>query len=364
MRVIERDATGRGGVTVALGVLAACLIVAPSPGGGAEPRALRLAGFTVGERPGGAGDQAPATEAPPGPAPAEQEEPQPQGEGAVDSLIREFMSTSESIEGRRGDQPVAMDRTQGGQPALYSVLAATKADNPLLTRQCRRQAAEFSVAKLQRSLGLAGEGEGAVIGAAAEHIQRHVETIAGMGGQVDFSQYLRMIAECREFCAPLVAHLVRCHTLSVARHDHGIVLFEYDRYDLDPRYVRPSGLLARVAEALRADPERRVLLVGRASKIGDLRYNRRLSGQRALAVRDALMEQGIAGDWIQTTWFGWEPPQITAAMAREYGLQHLYGRFGPAKLNQSVVVVLYSPSPDREARPRPRRLAPTSGPAG
>ena len=64
-----------------------------------------------------------------------------------------------------------------------------------------------------------------------------------------------------------------------------------------PSPVEPYGFLD-------ARPDDKVLLIGRASKIGDLRYNRRLSGQRALAVRDVLLAKGVAANRIETLWLG------------------------------------------------------------
>jgi len=306
---------------------------------------FRLAGFDVAEEPAGGREKGSAASEPTdgdaaGNASAETD-------SEVDSLIREFMTTSESIRGREGDDPVSVDSTTANQPALYSVLTATKDDNPLLTRRCKREAAEFSVDRLAESLGLESGAES--VKAAARHIQGHIDDIERMGGDISYSQYLRTIANCEEFCAPLVAHLLQCHTLSVARLDHGVVLFDFDRHRVDAGYLGEAGLLTRVAEMLRSDPGLKVFLVGRASKIGNLRYNRRLSAQRTLEVRDALTARGIGEERIETSWFGWEPPQLTAAMAREYGLGGLYERVGRASLNQSVMVILYPGEPGIDA---------------
>ena len=82
-------------------------------------------------------------------------------------------------------------------------------------------------------------------------------------------------------------------------------------------------------------------LIGRASRIGDLRYNRRLSSHRAVAVRDRLIHLGVDPARLETMWFGWEPPQLSAWVADQYGMRDLYDRVGELQLNQSVVAVVY-----------------------
>jgi len=82
-------------------------------------------------------------------------------------------------------------------------------------------------------------------------------------------------------------------------------------------------------------------VIGRASRIGDLRYNRRLPGQRALAAKDLLVARGVPEERIRTQWFGWEPPQISTDVAYEYGMKDLFEREGPLRMNQSVMLVVY-----------------------
>jgi outer membrane protein OmpA-like peptidoglycan-associated protein len=156
---------------------------------------------------------------------------------------------------------------------------------------------------------------------------------------ISYSDYLREISECRSFCAPVVARLMQCQVLSVARNPHGIVLFDLDSSSVDTRYR--NGALSNVVTQLGKDPARRVALIGRASLLGDLRYNRRLSAQRALAVRDRLIDLGIEPARLETMWFGWEPPQLSAWVADQYGMRDLFERVGELHINQSVVAVVY-----------------------
>ncbi len=321
-----------------------------APIAGAKADRLILAGIIPAQKPPNASDQ-PSPDRPAKEQSSDSQRDDEQDE-QLEGLIKEFMSTGKEIQGWPGDEPVPMRRTEGGKPALYQVLKATRNENPMLSKRCRRQAMDFSVNKLRRKLGL--KDDTAALRAAAKHIQDHIDKIGKMGGKISYSQYLQRIADCQEFCAPLVANLVQCHVLSVARLEHGIVLFDFNSHQLNPTYLSSeNGLLKAVAARLHADPDRKVFLIGRASKIGNLRYNRRLSGLRAFAIRDALIEEGVPSQRIETTWFGWEPPQVDNFIAHEYGVQRLFNQVGTQKMNQSVVVVLYSGSGATNRRMQP-----------
>ena len=270
--------------------------------------------------------------------------PPSHGEGAgaaskyspeIEQLIEEFMSTGEAIAGRPGGQDSVKFPGPGNKPNYFQALMVTQAENPLLEEQCKKEALQLSVDALQIAQGL--RSEEAALRAAAEHMREHQDFIKSH--EVSYSGYLKEIGECREFCGPLVAHLMKCQVLSVARSSHGIVLFDFDSDAVEPRYG--EGVIARVSGELDGNGERNVVLIGRASKIGDLKYNRRLSARRTLAVRDRLLELDVPEERIHTMWFGWEPPQIGAWVAKEYGLEDLYLAKGELLLNQSVMVVLY-----------------------
>ncbi|TVQ96385.1 MAG: OmpA family protein [Spirochaetaceae bacterium] len=68
----------------------------------------------------------------------------------------------------------------------------------------------------------------------------------------------------------------------------------YDiRFDADSARIRPesSGALSRVAEFLRANPNRRYFIVGHAAGIGDFTTGLSLSRDRAAAVLNELVER-------------------------------------------------------------------------
>lgn len=285
-------------------------------------------------------DAVPAPRVAPTPAPASEPDlaippDVPTETPPLESLMDEFMATSRAI----ADQPGASEPTEfpgpPGKPNWYQSLRVTRDENPLLERECKEQAVRVSVDALAAHEGV--EGEQAALREAAEHMRMHQQFI--QNEDISHADYLRAIAECTSFCAPLVAQLIQCHILSVARLEHGIVLFDLGSDVVEPGFR--SGLLETVSQKLAAEPERKTVLIGRASRIGDLRLNRTLSARRALAVKDALMASGVAGERIETMWFGWEPPQISVPIASEYGLSDLFETAGLEKINQSVVVVVY-----------------------
>lgn len=244
----------------------------------------------------------------------------------LDHLVDQFLTTGKAIEQRAGGtEPI-----QGG---WYDTLIVTKSDNPLLERGCQRDALQGAVDRLAEAKHL--DHHQAII-AAQEHMSQRQAFLTKNG--ISYAGYLKEVAKCRDFCAPLVASLIQCHILAVSKHPHGIVLFPYDSFEVDRRYI--GGMLNTVKDRLQ-DPGLEVLLIGRASNIGDLHYNRRLSGQRALAVSDQLQEKGVPPERIKVMWFGWEPPQIDERVAQEYGIEDLYNNIGNHGLNQSVVIVLY-----------------------
>lgn len=255
----------------------------------------------------------------------------------LQNLIDEFVSTSSDIKGRPGGETAVDFKAASGRPNWFQVLLVTRDDNPLMSRACKQQAVRFSVDSMRQAMGI--EDDDKALKAAAMHIQEHLQF--AQRNRVSYSDYLKALAECREFCAPLVAQLANCHILSVARRTHGIVLFPFDSAELDRRYREQGSIVTRIRQHLDASPQSKVLLIGRASKVGSLKYNRRLAAQRVLSVRDALLEKGVHPERIETMWFGWEPPQITPFVAAEYGLKTLMAREGARRMNQSVMMVLY-----------------------
>ena len=73
------------------------------------------------------------------------------------------------------------------------------------------------------------------------------------------------------------------------------VHFEFDQSELRPE---DRTILTSNAEWLKAHPDVMITLEGNADERGDIVYNVVLSGERAMAVRDALVEMGVSPDRI------------------------------------------------------------------
>ena len=81
----------------------------------------------------------------------------------------------------------------------------------------------------------------------------------------------------------------------------GDVLFDLDKASLAPGAARN---IAKIAEFMRSYPERRAVIEGHTDSMGEDEYNMDLSRERAMAVRDALVNAGIKTSRLSTQGFG------------------------------------------------------------
>lgn len=249
--------------------------------------------------------------------------------------LNELFATSKTIGDQPGGDASVVFDGEYGDPRWLQGLTVTKSDNPMLEQACRRQAVQGVTEQAAHAMHI--EGDEMALQQMLAHMDEHTSFIREH--DISYADYLRSLAECETYCAPLVSALMQCHILSVARKPHGIVLFELGSSRVNPSYN--VGVINEMVTSFEQTADASILLVGRASQIGDLRYNRRLSGERSLAVRDQLIEAGVPLERIRPIWFGWEPPQIDDFIAEEYGLADLYQTYGKDELNQSVVMVLF-----------------------
>jgi len=93
------------------------------------------------------------------------------------------------------------------------------------------------------------------------------------------------------------------------------VYFEFDRAELLPE---AQQILHQVAALAKQESGVRVMLVGKADRAGSDGYNMRLSKRRADVVRNALTQDGVPPNRIDTKWVGErEPPVPTPDGVRE-----------------------------------------------
>ena len=96
---------------------------------------------------------------------------------------------------------------------------------------------------------------------------------------------------------------------SVAKGQFQPVYFGFDSYSVEPA---ESSKIQAVSSALSAGSER-MIIAGFTDERGTQEYNRGLGERRAQAVRQALIDAGIASDRIQTVSFGSEMPADPAS---------------------------------------------------
>jgi peptidoglycan-associated lipoprotein len=83
-------------------------------------------------------------------------------------------------------------------------------------------------------------------------------------------------------------------------------------FDFDSAVVKKSehSKIDKVASALKAQPTACVEIEGHCDERGTEEYNRALGERRALAVRDYLIQSGLAGDRIFTISYGEDKPAV------------------------------------------------------
>jgi peptidoglycan-associated lipoprotein len=104
---------------------------------------------------------------------------------------------------------------------------------------------------------------------------------------------------------------------SVAKGQFSPVYFGYDSYAVSPA---EASKVQQVATALKDTPSNRLIVAGFTDERGTQEYNRGLGERRAQAVRQALIDAGIAADRIQTVSFGSEMPADPASNEQAWAL--------------------------------------------
>jgi outer membrane protein OmpA-like peptidoglycan-associated protein len=103
--------------------------------------------------------------------------------------------------------------------------------------------------------------------------------------------------------------------LQADRTERGLVVTLGDEilFDVDEAELKPGGMqrLARVAEFLRQNPDRNVLIEGHTDSTAPDAYNLALSQRRANAVEDFLIAQGVDPTRISATGYGERQPIAT-----------------------------------------------------
>lgn len=78
----------------------------------------------------------------------------------------------------------------------------------------------------------------------------------------------------------------------------GDVLFDTGQATLKPGAY---ATIDRLAQALQASPDRKVIIEGHTDSVGTDEFNQQLSERRAMAVQSALMQRGVSGGQISSS---------------------------------------------------------------
>jgi outer membrane protein OmpA-like peptidoglycan-associated protein len=87
-----------------------------------------------------------------------------------------------------------------------------------------------------------------------------------------------------------------------------LILFPTASNSLTPE---AQGIVKQAAEILKANPTIKVRLDGHTDDIGNRRVNDELSAGRAITVRDALVNLGIASDRVSYGYHGYADPKVS-----------------------------------------------------
>jgi len=148
------------------------------------------------------------------------------------------------------------------------------------------------------------------------------------------------IAVCEKVCHAAFSAVTARHVAKVSQLVHNVIFFTTGSSQLDSASRRD---VRHVVDLLsnRLYSGQRILLIGRASRLGAHGYNMALSERRVHAVRDELLRWGVEPERIKTFWLGWEPPDLTRHIAQLYRIPGYLFDDDEVKLNQSVEMVLY-----------------------
>ncbi len=205
-----------------------------------------------------------------------------------------------------------------------------------------------NIARLRAEAGGAEAGDPRAVAIAAREIDDHMAAMKGkeMPNALAVWDHLHTC----EICGPIILSHFKAHTDAVAALPRAIVLFAYDSDAVPPANYAEGGPMFRFAQRMAQDPDWKLLILGRASRIGDLEYNRGLSQRRAQAIREVFEGTfGITYDRLLDLALGWEPPQIDGWLADKYGLKKLFDEVGKLQVNQSALLVLYKDDRPRKA---------------
>ena len=177
--------------------------------------------------------------------------------------------------------------------------AAMAAQERAAADAARQQAEAARLAALQQQQAAQAEAERAKLAAQQSDMQRQQAEAARMQAENEktalrerLRQQLNLILETRETQRGLIVNI-------------SDVLFDFNKYTLKPG---AREKLAKVSGILLAYPGLKIQVEGHTDSIGSDAYNMKLSQQRADAVREYIVSQGVPGPTVAATGLGKADP--------------------------------------------------------
>jgi hypothetical protein len=236
-----------------------------------------------------------------------------------------------------GSDEVPIPTTKGTDP--WTLLQVTQVDDPFITNQCRRAA----IANAERIIG----GHDIAQQHLDEHLEEWKQVLRG-DRRVSLAQYLDHIGNCKEFCAPLIGALLKCHIEGVGQTDSLIITFAVGVPRENEQFVLSSQEKEQIAAFVRnmSSKGKRILIEARASILNEnenLIVNIKLSRRRAAVMKDALRESSFPEKNILVKSLCWEPPRLAIReVANAYGFGSARSHLrDPQRMDQSVVLLGY-----------------------
>ncbi len=220
----------------------------------------------------------------------------------ADAALRDGGNTAEAEHQAylaRQSASVALQAGQIAQAELAVTEARAERERILLQARTREAQQQQAVAVQAQSQARLAQTEAQQALSAAERARQEAEDARRLA-----EERLATEAAARAKTAQLQAQLAELQAQSTDRGmvlTLGDVLFDTGRAELKPG---ATSTLDRLAQFMRDQPERSLLVEGHTDAVGSDALNLRLSQQRADAVRAALLQRGVAADRISTEGLG------------------------------------------------------------
>jgi outer membrane protein OmpA-like peptidoglycan-associated protein len=215
---------------------------------------------------------------------------------------------------------IALETAASRRDQARVVAAAGDRDRALLARRTHEVGAvrqELALAKEStaiRSAELARAGQQLAL--ARQGSMEKSGELARAGEAHRLEQERRTVSENR--VADLESELLALKELNAKQTDRGIVvtfgdvMFESGKSQV---LAGATGTIEKLAAFFRNNAQRNALIEGHTDSVGNARANYLLSEKRALAVRDALVQRGVAITRLSTRAYGAEKPVADNATA-------------------------------------------------